>query len=144
MHVHVYTYIYTCWCRKVNKALKDQVDKLWHTTNIYMHPQIHMYGKELAAKLPGKLKVHVHVYIYMCMGYIRVVSMHVVHVCIIYVTCICIWAYICTLRLGLYNLCTYNVCLQVTYFTNSGTEANELAVLMARMHTGNIDIVSLR
>lgn len=73
---------------KVNKALKDQVDKLWHTTNIYMHPKIHEYAKKLAAKLPGKLKV--------------------------------------------------------AYFTNSGTEANELAVMMARMHTGNFDIISLR
>ena len=44
-------------CRKVNKALKDQVDKLWHTTNIYMHPTIHEYGQKLASKLPGKLKV---------------------------------------------------------------------------------------
>ena len=34
--------------------------------------------------------------------------------------------------------------MQVTYFTNSGSEANELAVLMARLHTGNFDIVSLR
>jgi alanine-glyoxylate transaminase/(R)-3-amino-2-methylpropionate-pyruvate transaminase len=73
---------------KVNKALKDQVDRLWHTTNIYMHPAIHEYGKKLASKFPGKLKV--------------------------------------------------------TFFTNSGSEANELAVLMARLHTGNFDIVSLR
>jgi 4-aminobutyrate aminotransferase-like enzyme len=42
---------------KVNKALKDQVDRLWHTTNIYMHPAIHEYGKKLASKFPGKLKV---------------------------------------------------------------------------------------
>ena len=42
----------------MNKALKDQVDKLWHTTNIYMHPNIHEYGKKLAAKLPGELKVY--------------------------------------------------------------------------------------
>ncbi len=34
--------------------------------------------------------------------------------------------------------------LEVSYFTNSGTEANELAVLMARLHTGNHDIISLR
>ena len=43
--------------RKVNKALKDQVDRLWHTTNIYLHPTIHEYGKKLASKFPGKLKV---------------------------------------------------------------------------------------
>ncbi len=34
--------------------------------------------------------------------------------------------------------------MQVVYFTNSGGEANELAMLMARLHTGAFDIVSLR
>ena len=43
--------------RKVNARLKAQVDKLWHTTNIYMHPGIHEYAKKLTAKLPGDLKV---------------------------------------------------------------------------------------
>ena len=31
-----------------------------------------------------------------------------------------------------------------TYFTNSGTEANEAAILLARMSTGNFDVVALR
>ena len=34
--------------------------------------------------------------------------------------------------------------LQKSYFTNSGSEANEVAVLTARMHTGNYDILALR
>ncbi len=34
--------------------------------------------------------------------------------------------------------------LSVTYFTNSGSEANELAVLMAREHTGRNDVIALR
>ena len=34
--------------------------------------------------------------------------------------------------------------LCVTYFTNSGSEANEIAVLMAREYTGNSDVLSLR
>ncbi len=34
--------------------------------------------------------------------------------------------------------------LTVSYFTNSGSEANELAVLMAREHTGNAEVISLR
>jgi alanine-glyoxylate transaminase/(R)-3-amino-2-methylpropionate-pyruvate transaminase len=34
--------------------------------------------------------------------------------------------------------------LSVSYFTNSGSEANEVAVLMAREYTGNIEVVSLR
>lgn len=34
--------------------------------------------------------------------------------------------------------------LTVSYFTNSGSEANELAVLMAREFTGNAEVISLR
>lgn len=34
--------------------------------------------------------------------------------------------------------------LDVTYFTNSGSEANDLAVQMARLYTGNHDVVALR
>ena len=34
--------------------------------------------------------------------------------------------------------------LDVTYFTNSGSEANDLAVLMARLSTGNNDVIALR
>ncbi|HEY2951370.1 MAG TPA: aminotransferase class III-fold pyridoxal phosphate-dependent enzyme [Verrucomicrobiae bacterium] len=34
--------------------------------------------------------------------------------------------------------------LKVCYFVNSGSEANDLAVLMARAHTGNYDIIALR
>ena len=34
--------------------------------------------------------------------------------------------------------------LEITYFTNSGTEANELAIMMAQLHTGNSDIITLR
>ncbi|XP_037937094.1 alanine--glyoxylate aminotransferase 2, mitochondrial [Teleopsis dalmanni] len=73
---------------KVNKALEEQINTLWHTTNIYMHPKIHEYAKRLTDKLPGDLK------------------------------CAC--------------------------FVNSGSEANDLAMLIARMHTGNNDIITLR
>ena len=34
--------------------------------------------------------------------------------------------------------------LDVTYFTNSGSEANDIAMMMARLHTGNQDIIALR
>jgi alanine-glyoxylate transaminase/(R)-3-amino-2-methylpropionate-pyruvate transaminase len=34
--------------------------------------------------------------------------------------------------------------LKVCYFVNSGSEANDLALLMARAYTGNYDIISLR
>ena len=33
---------------------------------------------------------------------------------------------------------------QVVYFTNSGSEANDLAMYLARLHTGNNDIISFR
>jgi alanine-glyoxylate transaminase/(R)-3-amino-2-methylpropionate-pyruvate transaminase len=34
--------------------------------------------------------------------------------------------------------------LDVTYFVNSGSEANDLAVTMARLYTGNADVIALR
>jgi alanine-glyoxylate transaminase/(R)-3-amino-2-methylpropionate-pyruvate transaminase len=34
--------------------------------------------------------------------------------------------------------------LDKTYFTNSGSEANEVAILSAREHTGNHDVIALR
>jgi alanine-glyoxylate transaminase / (R)-3-amino-2-methylpropionate-pyruvate transaminase len=34
--------------------------------------------------------------------------------------------------------------LEVTYFTNSGSEANDLAVQMARLATGNTDVIAVR
>ena len=38
---------------------------------------------------------------------------------------------------------TYTSC-QVVYFTNSGSEANDLAMFMARLYTGAFDVISLR
>ncbi|XP_045117059.1 alanine--glyoxylate aminotransferase 2, mitochondrial-like [Portunus trituberculatus] len=73
---------------KVNEAAKEQLDKLWHTTNIYMHPKIHEFAERITETLPGDLKV--------------------------------------------------------VYFVNSGSEANELAMMMARLYTGSFDIVTLR
>ncbi|KAJ6916873.1 hypothetical protein NC652_019320 [Populus alba x Populus x berolinensis] len=34
--------------------------------------------------------------------------------------------------------------LKVVYFVNSGSEANELAMLMARLYSGNLEMISLR
>lgn len=34
--------------------------------------------------------------------------------------------------------------LDVTYFTNAGNEANDLAISMARLYTGNDDVIALR
>ena len=34
--------------------------------------------------------------------------------------------------------------LEVSYFVNSGSEANDLAIQMARLHTGNFDVLAVR
>src|SRR4051812_2845314 len=70
--------------------VREQVGKLQHTTTIYLHPTIGLFGKKLAEKMPTGSE------------------------------------------------------LSVTYFTNSGSEANELAVLMSREFTGRSEIISLR
>lgn len=73
---------------KIVKRVTDQVQRLQHTTTIYMHPNVVELGKRLAATLPDGL--------------------------------------------------------EVAYFTNSGSEANDLAVLMARLYTGNREFIALR
>lgn len=73
---------------KVTKAAIDQLQKLWHVTNIYLHPNLAEYAKKLTDRFPGDLKV--------------------------------------------------------CYFCNSGSEANDLACLLARIYTGAFDIISLR
>lgn len=73
---------------EVVKAANAQNETISHTTSIYLNSQLGLYAKELAAKMPGNLKV--------------------------------------------------------CYFVNSGSEANDLALLMARAYTGNYDVVALR
>lgn len=34
--------------------------------------------------------------------------------------------------------------LQVAYFVNSGSEANDMAIMMARIYSGNYDLIALR
>ncbi|PTX91713.1 aminotransferase class III-fold pyridoxal phosphate-dependent enzyme [Opitutus sp. ER46] len=69
-------------------AVNAQNERLQHTTTIYLHPNVALYARDLAARFPGDLKV--------------------------------------------------------VYFVNSGSEANDLAVLMARAYTGNYDMIALR
>ena len=35
-------------------------------------------------------------------------------------------------------------CPQVCYFVNSGSEANDMAITLARLYTGNYDLLCLR
>jgi len=69
-------------------AANRQNETLQHTTTIYLHPNIALYAKELASRMPGDLKV--------------------------------------------------------AYLVNSGSEANDLALLMARAYTGSFDMIALR
>lgn len=73
---------------EVLAAATLQNETINHTTTIYLNPQIALYAKELAAKMPDELKV--------------------------------------------------------CYFVNSGSEANDLAILMARAYTQNYDVIALR
>ncbi len=73
---------------KVTNKIKQQIDRLQHSSTVYPTEQIVALAEKLAQITPGKL--------------------------------------------------------QKSFFTNSGTEANEAAVLVARMATGSFDVVALR
>jgi len=73
---------------KILKATEGQLQRLQHTTTIYLHPLIGEFAGRLAQKMPDGL--------------------------------------------------------DVTYFVNSGSEANDLAVTMARLYTGSNDVLALR
>ena len=73
---------------KVTSKIKEQADKLQHTSTLYPNEQIVALAEKLAQITPGTL--------------------------------------------------------QKSFFTNSGTEANEAAILIARMATDLYDVVALR
>jgi hypothetical protein len=62
---------------KVNEAIQTQMNRLQHTTTIYLNNQIAQYGKELAAKMPGNLKVRIDMKLCAC------VSLPSSHVCLV-------------------------------------------------------------
>ena len=72
---------------QVNGAIKDQMSKVSHTSNIFLHSKIHEYTQAMVEKMPKDSN------------------------------------------------------LSVIYFCNSGSEANDLAMLMARAYTGYLNIV---
>lgn len=47
-------------CRKVTEAAEKQLRRLWHTTPIYVYPQMQEYAEKLASLLPDPLKVCFH------------------------------------------------------------------------------------
>ncbi len=44
--------------RKINEAAHEQIETLWHSTNIYQHPNIYQYAQKLVSTLPSHLKVN--------------------------------------------------------------------------------------
>ncbi|MDP6418562.1 MAG: aspartate aminotransferase family protein [Candidatus Krumholzibacteria bacterium] len=73
---------------RVTDAMSEQLQRIQHTTTIYLNPLIGEYAKRLASKLPGDL--------------------------------------------------------DVLYFVNSGSEANDLALMMSRLYTGHHDVLAVR
>ncbi|MFO0840585.1 MAG: aspartate aminotransferase family protein [Phycisphaerae bacterium] len=73
---------------KLLARTRAQMERIQHTTTIYLNPAVTELAKKLASKMPAGL--------------------------------------------------------EVTYFTNSGSEANDLAILMARLYTGNHSVIALR
>jgi 4-aminobutyrate aminotransferase-like enzyme len=73
---------------KVTERIKAQVDKVQHTSTLFLTEALVALAEKVASIAPGKLKK--------------------------------------------------------CYFSNSGTEANEVAVLAARMYTGNYELLALR
>lgn len=110
----------------VNEAINKQNALLQHTTTIYLNNQIAEYAKELTDRMPGNLKVQRR-------GAPRLHGPQ---------------ALICLQKRALARTCTS--CLrrphppQVVYFVNSGSEANDMAIMLARLYTGNWDMLCLR
>ena len=50
------------------------------------------------------------------------------------------------LEVGTFSMYLLSTCsrMQVAYFVNSGSEANDMAMMMARLYTGNYDMLALR
>ena len=73
---------------EVVRRVQEQTATLQHSSTIYLHPNLALMARALAAKMPSGL--------------------------------------------------------DVTYFVNSGSEANDLAITMARLFTGHTDVIALR
>jgi alanine-glyoxylate transaminase/(R)-3-amino-2-methylpropionate-pyruvate transaminase len=75
---------------KVTARMRQQLERLMHTTTLYLHPTVALYARNIAAHMPPGSN------------------------------------------------------LTQTYFGNSGSEANEYAVLMARLYTGRHTLLAVR
>jgi alanine-glyoxylate transaminase/(R)-3-amino-2-methylpropionate-pyruvate transaminase len=73
---------------EVVRRVQEQAAALQHASNLYLHPNLPLFARQLAARLPPGL--------------------------------------------------------EVTYLVNSGSEANDLAITMARLYTGRADVIALK
>ncbi len=106
---------------EVVRAVKEQSELLQHTTTIYLNNQIAEYAKELSDRMPGNLKVpHER----RRGDWLAASSMPGL--------------------LSVLRSRTRVRATQVVYFVNSGSEANDMAMVLARTFTGNWDVLCLR
>ena len=123
----------------VVSAVNAQNQLLQHTTTIYLNNQIAEYAKELADRMPGDLKARPHARMELHRG------IAACHACM----------HACTHAHGRAQgpqdrrrpaaassttpMCTPGLpccATQVVYFVNSGSEANDMAMMLARAYTG--------
>ena len=102
---------------RVVRAASEQIARLAHISTYYVYDSYLEYAEKLAARLPGKLKVRAS-RMHMSRGERHNKSRRVQS-----------------------NRITLS---QVVYLVNSGGEANDLALLMARLYSGCPTVVALR
>lgn len=118
-------------------AVVEQTKLLQHTTTIYLHHAIVEFAEALTSKMPGNLKVKLKSTVCLCLKKKSIVCLGAVIMRTIPFMC-------ASKTVRVEGLCHVFWVLQVAYFVNSGTEANELAMLMARLYSGNLSMVALR
>jgi alanine-glyoxylate transaminase/(R)-3-amino-2-methylpropionate-pyruvate transaminase len=128
----------------VNKAAKEQMvqhltpppssffilsskywqDHLWHTTTIYLNPKIGEYAQALISTFPSDSNLKG-----LCLFLVLKKNNNKRSLFCVYSPTRCFLIIFHT---------------TVCYFTNSGSEANDLAIMMARLYTGNHDVIGVR
>lgn len=54
--------------RKVTEVAHEQMETLWHTTNVYQHPKLCEYAEELTSTLPSYLNVNENYFLLVTRG----------------------------------------------------------------------------
>ena len=139
------------------------MDKIWHTTHLCLTPPIQEYAKKLSEKLPEHLSVILRCKIWSPEPQILVSSARSGEPVVFSGTSYIVGAVgdsclqhnniqhtaITEGMAALKNRFAMEVRIalnsfQVCFFANSGSEANDMALLLAKLYTGNYDVISLR